>query len=140
MALLGRYGVRYRGWLANALAPTVFACHLATVHVPRRYYAEQLPGIPTIRVFEALACGIPLASAPWSDSEGLFTPGADYLVAKGRPYDDRASRGPARRCRVAAVSGLARPGDDSAPRHTCVHRADELLAITASLTQAVALQ
>ena len=43
-----------------------------TVHIPRRPYAEALPGIPTIRVFEALACGIPLVSAPWDDSEDLF--------------------------------------------------------------------
>ena len=41
-------------------APEVFARHLATVHVPRRFYVDALPGIPTIRVFEALACGIPL--------------------------------------------------------------------------------
>ena len=54
----------------------------ATVHIPRRPYARALPGIPTIRVFEALACGIPLVSAPWDDSEGLFTPGEDFLVAR----------------------------------------------------------
>ena len=35
----------------------VFAKHLATVHVPRRFYTQVLPGIPTIRVFEALAWG-----------------------------------------------------------------------------------
>src|SRR4051794_39644729 len=52
-----------------------------TVHVPRRPYATALPGIPTIRIFEALACGIPLISAPWSDSEGLFQPGKDFLTA-----------------------------------------------------------
>jgi spore maturation protein CgeB len=56
----------------------VFARHLATVHVPRRFYSTILPGIPTIRVFEALACGIPLVSAPWDDSEGLFTPARTY--------------------------------------------------------------
>ena len=65
-------------------APAVFARHPATVHVPRRFYVEQLPGIPTIRVFEALACGIPLVCAPWQDSEGLFHPGQDYLVARTR--------------------------------------------------------
>jgi hypothetical protein len=40
------------------------------------------PGIPTIRVFEALACGIPLVSAPWSGAEALFSPGPRYLVAE----------------------------------------------------------
>src|SRR5262249_10062022 len=72
---LARHGARFRGWLPNARAPQVFARHLASVHVPRRFYVETLPGIPTIRVFEALACGIPLVCAPWSDSEGLFRPG-----------------------------------------------------------------
>ncbi len=68
LATLAAYGARYRGWLPNAAAPEVFARHLATVHVPRRFYVAALPGIPTIRVFEALACGIPLVSAPWSDT------------------------------------------------------------------------
>jgi len=80
--LLRGYGISYRGWLPNARAPEVFARHLATVHVPRRFYVETLPGIPTIRVFEALACGIPLVSAPWNDSEGLFQPGHDFLTAR----------------------------------------------------------
>ena len=74
------YGARYHGWIANASAPDAFAKHLATVHIPRRYYTQLLPGIPTIRVFEALACGIPLVSAPWSDSEGLFRVGEDFLM------------------------------------------------------------
>ena len=30
-------------------------------------------------MFEALACGIPLISAPWDDCEGLFRAGEDYL-------------------------------------------------------------
>jgi spore maturation protein CgeB len=81
-AMLARYGARYHGWAPNAAAPAIFARHLATVHVPRHYYASVLPGIPTIRVFEALACGIPLVSAPWEDSEHLFRPGLDYLIAR----------------------------------------------------------
>src|SRR5690606_6334041 len=79
LATLAANGADYRGWLPNADVPGVFARHAATIHVPRRFYAEQLPGIPTIRVFEALASGIPLVCAPWQDSEGLFTPGRDYL-------------------------------------------------------------
>jgi spore maturation protein CgeB len=128
--MLARYGARYRGWLPNARAPEVFARHLATVHVPRRFYVEALPGIPTIRVFEALACGIPLVSAPWSDSEGLFRPGEDFLVARdsaemaGRLRDLQQDAG----LRAGLVrSGLQRILD----RHTCAHRADELLAVLA---------
>ena len=33
------------------------------MHVPRRPYVETLPGIPTIRPFEALACGTPVVAA-----------------------------------------------------------------------------
>ena len=43
---------------------------------------DRASGVPTIRIFEALACGMPLVSAPWSDSEGLFTPGEDFLFAR----------------------------------------------------------
>src|SRR5690606_15198582 len=79
---LSRAGVAYRGSVPNAEVPRVFARHRVTVHVPRRPYVDSLPGIPTIRMFEALACGIPLVSAPWDDAEGLFRPGTDFLFAK----------------------------------------------------------
>ena len=132
LGLLERYGARHRGWLANASAPDVFARHLATVHVPRRFYTEQLPGIPTIRVFEALACGIPLVCAPWSDSEHLFTPGADYLVAADGAAMTKQLRALAAEPELSAAlvaHGLA----TVRARHTCAHRARELLAIAATL-------
>ncbi|HYG25802.1 MAG TPA: glycosyltransferase, partial [Caulobacteraceae bacterium] len=129
LAMLKRYGVAYKGWLPNARAPEVFARHLATVHVPRRFYTEQLPGIPTIRVFEALACGIPLVSAPWSDSEGLFREG-DYLTARNGEEMTRQLKAlaadPALR-REQVARGL----ETIRARHTCAHRVDELLAIAA---------
>jgi spore maturation protein CgeB len=129
---LSRHSARYRGWLPNARAPEVFARHLATVHVPRRFYVDALPGIPTIRVFEALACGIPLVSAPWRDSEGLFRPGQDFLVARDETEMERhltALRDdPALRAALVA-SGLA----TIRARHTCAHRAQELLAIVEGL-------
>lgn len=131
-ALLQRYGAGYRGWLPNARAPQVFARHLATVHVPRRFYVEVLPGIPTIRVFEALACGIPLVSAPWSDAEGLFRPGQDYLVARDEiemtGHLLALKRDPALRAQLVRF-GL----ETIRARHTCAHRAEELLAIAARL-------
>ena len=132
LALLDRYGATYHGWLANALAPTVFAQRLATVHVPRQFYVRDLPGIPTIRVFEALACGIPLLSAPWDDAEALFRPGCDYLVASNGAEAERQLRAlgadPALRAALAA-SGL----ETIRARHTCAHRVDELLAIARSI-------
>ncbi len=128
LAMLARYGAHYRGWLPNFRAPAVFAEHLLTIHVPRRFYADQLPGIPTIRVFEALACGIPLVSAPWQDVEGLFTPGKDYLVARNgaqmQAHLAALRADPALRANLAA-HGLA----TIHARHTCAHRVAELLGI-----------
>jgi spore maturation protein CgeB len=94
--------------------------------VPRRPYARALPGIPTIRPFEALACGTPLVCAPWDDAEGLFRPGQDYLVARDGAEMRRQLRA------VLEDPGLARALAESGlatirARHTCAHRADELL-------------
>ena len=135
-AILRRYGAHYHGWAANAAAPEIFARHFATVHVPRRYYATLLPGIPTIRVFEALACCIPLVSAPWDDTEGLFHPGEDFLVAgdgaQMRQHLRALEHDPALR-QALALSGR----QTIFARHTCAHRVDELLAIAASLAPAI---
>lgn len=137
LSMLHRYGASYHGWLPNAGAPKVFAAHMATVHVPRRFYVTHLPGIPTIRVFEALACGIPLVSAPWSDSEGLFRKNVDFLMVQDGDgmrralrdlIEDRAMR-----------NELCRHGLETIrQRHTCDHRAAELLRVVASLRPAVA--
>ena len=99
-----------------------------TVHVPRRPYVEALPGIPTIRIFEALACGIPLVSAPWNDAEGLFTPGEDFLVARSGVKMQAhlaALKADSDLARELAAHGLA----TILSRHTCAHRVNELLGI-----------
>ena len=130
-AMLTEAGLDYRGWIANADVPRAFARHRATVHVPRRPYVESLPGIPTIRPFEALACGIPLVSAPWEDAEGLFRPG-DYLTARNgtemRRRLDLLVRDAEARVEIAA-RGL----ETIRARHTCRHRVDELLAALVGL-------
>jgi spore maturation protein CgeB len=125
---LERAGLRYCGWTANHRVPKLFARHRVTVHVPRRPYVESLPGIPTIRPFEALACGIPLVCAPWEDAEALFDAGSDYLVA--RDGDEMAAQ--LRRVLVSEelARSLARHGRETIlGRHTCAHRVDELLRI-----------
>jgi spore maturation protein CgeB len=125
---LQRSGIEYGGWLPNYRAPEVFARYRMTVHVPRRPYVEALRGIPTIRPFEALACGIPLISAPWEDAEHLFTPGKDFLVARnGEEMKNhmRALLADKEMARDLAAHGLR----TIQQRHTCAHRVDELLSI-----------
>lgn len=132
LAALEEAGIEYRGWLANHRVPELFASYRMTVHVPRRPYVEALPGIPTIRVFEALACGIPLVCAPWDDSEGLFRPGTDYLVAKTGDEMTRLLRTVLKEPDIARE--LARNGLETIrSRHTCRHRVLELLSICREL-------
>jgi spore maturation protein CgeB len=132
LAALQDAGIYYHGWLSNYQVPQVFACHTFTVHVPRQLYVQLLPGIPTIRVFEALACGIPLISSPWHDIEGLFTTGKDYLVAKDGEEMKQIMRFLLNE--PAAAHELAQHGLQTVrARHTCAHRVDELLAICAEL-------
>jgi spore maturation protein CgeB len=129
---LASAGIEYCGWLPNYAVPRTFAQFPLTVHVPRRAYTQALPGIPTIRVFEALACGVPLVCAPWDDAEGLFTPGRDYLVARSGAEMQRHVRDllsdP-----VWALEQAAHGRKTILARHTCAHRVDELLGIVREL-------
>jgi len=121
-------GIEYKGWLPNYCVPEVFARHRLTVHVPRRPYVEALPGIPTIRLFEALACAIPLISAPWRDEEQLFRPGTDFVFAQSgqamREQMQRLLTDPEAAHRQAS-NGLTTVRE----RHTCAHRVDELMEV-----------
>ena len=131
VAALERAGIRYAGYLPNHCVPEVFARHRVTVHVPRRYYATRLAGIPTIRPFEAMACGIPLVSAPWDDADHLFEDehylrvrdGGEMRAALRRVLDRPAES----RERAAAARAHVRR------HHACANRVDELLGIVASL-------
>jgi spore maturation protein CgeB len=125
---LATAGIQYRGYLPNLSAPQVYARSLITLHVPRRFYANGLSGVPTIRVFETMACGIPLLCAPWTDTDGLFTQGEDYVCvddgtameAEIRHFlnDERARQ-------QLAAHGLKTIQE----KHTCAHRARQLLEI-----------
>jgi spore maturation protein CgeB len=123
--------IDYRGWLPNHQAPAAFAKARATIHVPRGPYARQLPGIPTIRMFEALACGIPLVSAPWSDSEALFPAGCYLGVSSGSTMKSALSAvlGDPELAASLSQAGLCAVLE----RHTCRHRAIELLDIVTDI-------
>jgi spore maturation protein CgeB len=128
---LAAAGLHYCGWLPNYRVPLVFSKHRVTVHVPRRPYAEALPGIPTIRVFEALASGIALVSAPWRDEERLFEPGAYRLVDSGDAM--RAALRELVHEPAAAAEMVTRGLRCILERHTCGHRAHQLIAIAEEL-------
>jgi spore maturation protein CgeB len=125
-------GIAYEGYLPNLSVPKVLAGHRATIHVPRGPYVRQLPGIPTIRVFEALACGIALICAPWSDSEGLFRPGHDFLVATDG-FDMERKLGLLMADQAMRIAIAASGREQILARHSCRHRVQELLAIVAGL-------
>jgi spore maturation protein CgeB len=131
-AALAAHGIEYGGWLPNHRAAEVLARHRVTVHVPRRPYATALRGVPTIRMFEALACGIPLVSSPWDDCEGLFHAGRDYLTARDGAQMRRQLREVVNDPALAA--SLATHGRQTIlRRHTCAHRVDELLGFCRTL-------
>lgn len=121
-------GIDFRGWIANFRVPEAFARAKMTLHIPRGPYLDRLPGIPTIRPFEALASGIPLLTTPWPDSEGLFRPGHDHIrvrsPAEMREQILRLSGN--EEARLALVEhGL----ETIRAAHTCVHRAEQLESI-----------
>lgn len=121
-------GIEYGGWIPNYQLPEVFARFRVTLHVPSRFYARVLPGVPTLRPFEALACGIPLVSAPWDDCERLFSQGKDFLVAHDK--DEMKSHLRALLNDPDYAAAVASHGRKTLlRRHTCGHRVDQLLSI-----------
>lgn len=127
-------GCSYEGWLPNFRVPHVFARFALTVHIPRRAYVRDLPGVPTIRPFEALACGIPLVSAPWHDTEGMFAVGRDFLMASNE-REMAAFMRMVLRDRDVADALSAHGRQTILSRHTCGHRVDELMEIYSTLRQ-----
>jgi spore maturation protein CgeB len=125
-------GIEYGGWLPNFRVPDVLASFGITVHIPRRPYVETLPGIPTIRPFEAMACGIALICSPWRDTECLFTSGKDYLIARDdeemKHHLHHVLSDPKTRQSLATHARRT-----ILTRHTCAHRVDELSAIVKEL-------
>jgi len=134
IAQLEKAGINYCGYLSNLSAQEIYGQSLLTLHIPRRCYANGLSGVPTIRMFEALACGIPLICSPWTDSEGLFRTNQDYIcVPDGRSMEaeivnllkDESAR------KELASNGL----ETVRQRHTCAHRAQQFVEICEELAR-----
>lgn len=133
LCALQKARVRYGGYLANLDGPAAYASARITIHIPRRQYASAMRGIPTIRVFEALACGIPLVSAPWVDSENLFR--ADDFRTVRNSAEMKTAIQELLADPQAAEQQAARGLETVRTRHTCRHRAAELTAICEELVK-----
>lgn len=130
-------GIDYRGYLPNLEASAAYAQSRLALHLPRSPYQDSLSGIPTIRVFEALACGATLLCSPWQDRDSLFRAGQDFLVlpngaamreeTKRLLYDDAARR-------QIGANGL----ETVRKHHTTRHRAEQLTDILLELGMVVA--
>lgn len=130
-AALETAGVRYGGYLPNLDAPDAYAAARLTVHIPRQHYTAAMTGIPTIRVFEALACGIPLISTPWRDTERLFREEDFLMVRNGTEMKSAMKK--LLEDRPAAHAQALRGLETILSRHTCRHRAEELTSICEEL-------
>ena len=129
---LAEAGIEYRGYLPSLMAPRAYSRSALSLHVPRRQYTNGLSGIPTIRVFEALACGASLVCAPWSDVEQLFRPGEDYMVVNsGSEMADVIQH--LLRDESARRQMGANGRQTILQRHTCAHRAEQLVGICEEL-------
>ena len=139
LAALAAAGVHYGGYLPNLRAPITYAASRLTVHVPRQQYGGSIQGnsamhgIPTIRVFEALACGIPLISAPWQDTEHLFREGDFFWAANSLEMASTMHR--LLRHPDEAAAQAARGLETVLARHTCRHRAEQLTDILQGITR-----
>lgn len=133
LRLLRKSGIEYGGYLPSHQVPEIMSAYSCTVHIPRRAYAKTLPGIPTIRPFEAMACGIPLLSSPWLDRENLFREGKDFvMVQNGSEMTRRVEEllnEPAK-AQSFSIHGL----ETIQGNHTCSLRADELMRIYSELS------
>lgn len=129
-------GIEYGGWLPNYKVPEVFSKYKVTVHVPRLPYVQALPGIPTIRPFEAMACGIPLITSPWKDTEELFRKNKDYLMVENGEQMKQALIH-VLEDKSFAQNLVAHGLETIRNKHTCHHRKDELMSIFEKLKSKV---
>ena len=77
---------------------------------------------PSVRLFEAAACGVPIISDVWDGLDTLFEPGAEILFARGPEdtlryltelsEDERRAIGARARARVLAEHSAARRAEE----------------------------
>jgi spore maturation protein CgeB len=109
--------------------------HLPPAEHPRFYAAQRLTvsvtradmmragWSPSVRLFEAAACAVPVVTDPWPGVEDFFAPGSEILVARGP--EDVAAHLALSEEELRAVGERARAR--VLAEHTAEHRAAELV-------------
>jgi spore maturation protein CgeB len=102
--------------------PHFYASQRFTLNVTRQAMV-QAGWSPSVRLFEAAACGTPVISDPWPGLSSIFEPGSEILIARGTEdvlrylrevrEDERRAMGAAARRRFL-------------DEHTAMHRAEAL--------------
>jgi spore maturation protein CgeB len=78
---------------------------------------------PSVRLFEAAACGVPIISDEWPGLEEFFVPGAEIFVSRSPAETLTLLRALPEDVRLAAAERARRR---VASEHTAAHRAAEL--------------
>jgi spore maturation protein CgeB len=107
--------------------PAFYASQRLTLNLTRRDMIEW-GWSPSVRLFEAAACGVPIISDWWEGLDRFFVPGSEILVAAsaGEVVELLASLSPQELERIGAA-GRGRV----LRAHTAEHRARELEELVA---------
>jgi spore maturation protein CgeB len=111
--------------------PAFYAAQRYTLSVTRAQM-RRLGWSPSVRLFEAAACGTPIITDPWPGVADVFAPGRDILVASDAQEVRRLLAQP--EAGREAVARAARTRVLGA--HTAAHRVDQLEAELAALAGA----
>jgi spore maturation protein CgeB len=113
--------ILYRPHVPPAEHAAFYSSSRLTLSVTRRPMAE-LGYCPSVRLFEAAACGVPILTDEWDGLDYFFEPGREILAARttGHVMDALAMSG-------EALARVARAGRERAlTSHTAARRALEL--------------
>jgi spore maturation protein CgeB len=116
-----RENIHFKSHVQPADHAAFYSSSRLTLAVARRPMAE-LGYCPSVRMFEAAACAVPILSDEWEGLDYFFEPGREILVARttGHVMDALAMSG-------EALARIARAGRERAlASHTAARRALEL--------------
>jgi spore maturation protein CgeB len=114
--------VTYVGQLPASQQSSYFGASRLTLNLARGPMARY-GHCPSVRLFEAAACGVPVVSDRWAGIETFFAPGREILLADD--VDDVIAA--IERSDLAGIAAAAR--ERVLASHTARHRASELVTL-----------